>query len=122
MQSSVIYVKTQQYASAMPAKPTFAWIALLDIAMSSNHCLMTLYHSKDKSNSYCNRNASINPVKDFRYTVNNGVRCDKTDELEENMVKNKVKENTVNPVSYTHLRAHETSLHLVCRLLLEKIM
>jgi len=24
-----------------------------------------------------------------------------------------------NPVSYTHLRAHETSLHLVCRLLLE---
>ena len=25
------------------------------------------------------------------------------------------------PVSYTHLRAHETSLHLVCRLLLEKI-
>ena len=23
------------------------------------------------------------------------------------------------PVSYTHLRAHETSLHLVCRLLLE---
>eukprot|EP00831_Metopus_contortus_P048739 TRINITY_DN39883_c0_g1_i1.p1 TRINITY_DN39883_c0_g1~~TRINITY_DN39883_c0_g1_i1.p1 ORF type:complete len:163 (+),score=12.67 TRINITY_DN39883_c0_g1_i1:42-530(+) len=26
----------------------------------------------------------------------------------------------VQPVSYTHLRAHETSLHLVCRLLLEK--
>ena len=25
-----------------------------------------------------------------------------------------------NPVSYTHLRAHETELHLVCRLLLEK--
>ena len=25
------------------------------------------------------------------------------------------------PVSYTHLRAHETSHHLVCRLLLEKI-
>ena len=25
-----------------------------------------------------------------------------------------------NPVSYTHPRAHETSLHLVCRLLLEK--
>ena len=25
------------------------------------------------------------------------------------------------PVSYTHLRAHETELHLVCRLLLEKI-
>ena len=28
--------------------------------------------------------------------------------------------NTDRPVSYTHLRAHETSLHLVCRLLLEK--
>ena len=26
----------------------------------------------------------------------------------------------LNSVSYTHLRAHETSLHLVCRLLLEK--
>ena len=26
----------------------------------------------------------------------------------------------VGAVSYTHLRAHETSLHLVCRLLLEK--
>ena len=25
-------------------------------------------------------------------------------------------------VSYTHLRAHETTLHLVCRLLLEKIL
>ena len=27
---------------------------------------------------------------------------------------------SINTVSYTHLRAHETSLHLVCRLLLEK--
>eukprot|EP00831_Metopus_contortus_P062627 TRINITY_DN5480_c0_g1_i7.p1 TRINITY_DN5480_c0_g1~~TRINITY_DN5480_c0_g1_i7.p1 ORF type:complete len:117 (-),score=8.85 TRINITY_DN5480_c0_g1_i7:7-357(-) len=27
---------------------------------------------------------------------------------------------TISSVSYTHLRAHETSLHLVCRLLLEK--
>ena len=26
----------------------------------------------------------------------------------------------IRSVSYTHLRAHETSLHLVCRLLLEK--
>ena len=26
----------------------------------------------------------------------------------------------ITPVPYTHLRAHETSLHLVCRLLLEK--
>ena len=28
---------------------------------------------------------------------------------------------TLTSVSYTHLRAHETSLHLVCRLLLEKM-
>src|SRR5660398_307435 len=27
---------------------------------------------------------------------------------------------TVSPVSYTHLRAHETKANLVCRLLLEK--
>eukprot|EP00831_Metopus_contortus_P017033 TRINITY_DN17171_c0_g1_i6.p2 TRINITY_DN17171_c0_g1~~TRINITY_DN17171_c0_g1_i6.p2 ORF type:complete len:131 (+),score=32.77 TRINITY_DN17171_c0_g1_i6:66-458(+) len=27
---------------------------------------------------------------------------------------------SIEAVSYTHLRAHETSLHLVCRLLLEK--
>ena len=26
----------------------------------------------------------------------------------------------LNPVSYTHLRAHETPEHIVCRLLLEK--
>ena len=31
------------------------------------------------------------------------------------------RQNAVHPVSYTHLRAHETSLHLVCRLLLEKM-
>ena len=29
-------------------------------------------------------------------------------------------ESSLHAVSYTHLRAHETSLHLVCRLLLEK--
>src|SRR5678815_5723634 len=29
-------------------------------------------------------------------------------------------EGTLPPVSYTHLRAHETPEHLVCRLLLEK--
>ena len=28
--------------------------------------------------------------------------------------------NTIPPVSYTHLRAHETRSNLVCRLLLEK--
>ena len=32
----------------------------------------------------------------------------------------KIFEQTINSVSYTHLRAHETVLDLVCRLLLEK--
>ena len=31
-----------------------------------------------------------------------------------------INSNCIISVSYTHLRAHETSLHLVCRLLLEK--
>ena len=31
-----------------------------------------------------------------------------------------VQEDTEEPVSYTHLRAHETVLDIVCRLLLEK--
>ena len=31
-----------------------------------------------------------------------------------------IEEKIYKAVSYTHLRAHETSLHLVCRLLLEK--
>eukprot|EP00658_Telonema_sp_P-2_P000945 TRINITY_DN10343_c0_g1_i4.p1 TRINITY_DN10343_c0_g1~~TRINITY_DN10343_c0_g1_i4.p1 ORF type:complete len:110 (+),score=14.00 TRINITY_DN10343_c0_g1_i4:173-502(+) len=31
-----------------------------------------------------------------------------------------IKLDQVKPVSYTHLRAHETPEHLVCRLLLEK--
>src|SRR5665647_3729369 len=30
------------------------------------------------------------------------------------------KSNRIKPVSYTHLRAHETDSYLVCRLLLEK--
>ena len=33
---------------------------------------------------------------------------------------NSYKTATYSPVSYTHLRAHETVLDLVCRLLLEK--
>ena len=38
-----------------------------------------------------------------------------------NAVKLVISARGINPsVSYTHLRAHETSAHLVCRLLLEK--
>ena len=35
-------------------------------------------------------------------------------------LKNKLQHYTFKAVSYTHLRAHETVLDLVCRLLLEK--
>ncbi|KQI08361.1 hypothetical protein K777_10035, partial [Campylobacter coli CVM 41970] len=34
--------------------------------------------------------------------------------------KDKTLKESLEPVSYTHLRAHETPEHLVCRLLLEK--
>ena len=35
-------------------------------------------------------------------------------------LKNNSKWDKIHPVSYTHLRAHETDSYLVCRLLLEK--
>ena len=38
----------------------------------------------------------------------------------ENILVTKTRLPNVGPVSYTHLRAHETVLDLVCRLLLEK--
>ena len=38
----------------------------------------------------------------------------------ETAMKMKLNDTYVEPVSYTHLRAHETDSYLVCRLLLEK--
>ena len=38
----------------------------------------------------------------------------------ENVTRQKAMLETARPVSYTHLRAHETDSYLVCRLLLEK--
>ena len=35
-------------------------------------------------------------------------------------IKSEQKKSKIPPVSYIHLRAHETPEHLVCRLLLEK--
>eukprot|EP00831_Metopus_contortus_P032979 TRINITY_DN26515_c0_g1_i2.p2 TRINITY_DN26515_c0_g1~~TRINITY_DN26515_c0_g1_i2.p2 ORF type:complete len:101 (+),score=21.31 TRINITY_DN26515_c0_g1_i2:118-420(+) len=46
--------------------------------------------------------------------------CYFSQELSSEIVEHHTKILPVLPVSYTHLRAHETSLHLVCRLLLEK--
>ena len=36
------------------------------------------------------------------------------------LLKSSLNRSNIKPVSYTHLRAHETSQDLVCRLLLEK--
>ena len=47
----------------------------------------------------------------------------KMDEIEKDLVTKKLNPETLKrhkAVSYTHLRAHETVLDLVCRLLLEK--
>ena len=42
------------------------------------------------------------------------------EEVTPSVVEQPVREDDLEPVSYTHLRAHETPAHLVCRLLLEK--
>src|SRR5678816_3764820 len=46
--------------------------------------------------------------------------AEKADALIEGMRPGVMERLGVGPVSYTHLRAHETPEHLVCRLLLEK--
>src|SRR5678815_4613611 len=43
-----------------------------------------------------------------------GIQTDTQDELEE--LKARARAANLSPVSYTHLRAHETPEHLVCRL------
>ena len=54
-----------------------------------------------------------NPNKDSDISHENGVNTTKKITLNPG-------QNVLNAVSYTHLRAHETVLDLVCRLLLEK--
>src|SRR5680860_1843623 len=49
-----------------------------------------------------------------------GCRKPKTDKKKEEEGQPEPKGPTSMPVSYTHLRAHETDSYLVCRLLLEK--
>eukprot|EP00831_Metopus_contortus_P032496 TRINITY_DN26230_c0_g1_i2.p2 TRINITY_DN26230_c0_g1~~TRINITY_DN26230_c0_g1_i2.p2 ORF type:complete len:232 (-),score=55.82 TRINITY_DN26230_c0_g1_i2:51-746(-) len=44
----------------------------------------------------------------------------KTEDCDLKEIERQYQKDKNEPVSYTHLRAHETSLHLVCRLLLEK--
>src|SRR5664279_5492042 len=42
------------------------------------------------------------------------------DAVKQELMANQAKSDKLEPVSYTHLRAHETDSYLVCRLLLEK--
>ena len=58
--------------------------------------------------------------------IKRGIKSDKQSFLKDITTKAKTKKSSIKenasypPVSYTHLRAHETVLDLVCRLLLEK--
>ena len=58
----------------------------------------------------------------FNLSLNDLVRNIKSLEMKVADDEKKIKryEKRDEAVSYTHLRAHETTLHLVCRLLLEK--
>ena len=59
----------------------------------------------------------------YRYNLEVGEELgeDAYRELDEEIIPKRVKARTLYiPVSYTHLRAHETDSYLVCRLLLEK--
>src|SRR5674536_391888 len=59
------------------------------------------------------------------YTPKKGLETSKSEDTSVQIVTAHLKKTVVSgrvlsPVSYTHLRAHETPEHLVCRLLLEK--
>src|SRR5678816_4564673 len=87
-----------------------------------------LFNPVFKSNRTANHVLWSNAVKLFSngpdeisrstgsYVVCKTVCFQVTQELEHR----RVNSSEIGPVSYTHLRAHETPEHLVCRLLLEK--
>ena len=54
------------------------------------------------------------------YCEINELEVESVTKLVSKPLKEKLKWDATRPVSYTHLRAHETPEHLVCRLLLEK--
>eukprot|EP00831_Metopus_contortus_P075486 TRINITY_DN69258_c0_g1_i1.p2 TRINITY_DN69258_c0_g1~~TRINITY_DN69258_c0_g1_i1.p2 ORF type:complete len:150 (+),score=42.68 TRINITY_DN69258_c0_g1_i1:123-572(+) len=89
------------------------------------HLISEAFHNMSLKKNY-----SLKEIEDIMHTFHAEI----PDEMDEKALRrniNKVlagpsttsnysKMNKSYPVSYTHLRAHETSLHLVCRLLLEK--
>src|SRR5664279_2860468 len=65
---------------------------------------------------------TIETPEDDRITVTDAILKFTTDATARNLAASTLKKYRVllGPVSYTHLRAHETDSYLVCRLLLEK--
>src|SRR5450756_3055608 len=58
-------------------------------------------------------------VQDVRFTATTGWRLPQTGRIPP-VESSSFEDDLLSPVSYTHLRAHETRHDLVCRLLLEK--
>ena len=58
--------------------------------------------------------------KDFEFLIIDDGSTDNTESIVKSFNDNRINYQRIEPVSYTHLRAHETVLDLVCRLLLEK--
>src|SRR5664280_3551408 len=52
--------------------------------------------------------------------ISNAIKYSSKEKISEIGIKSQIKYDSIVSVSYTHLRAHETVLDLVCRLLLEK--
>eukprot|EP00831_Metopus_contortus_P033378 TRINITY_DN26762_c0_g1_i1.p1 TRINITY_DN26762_c0_g1~~TRINITY_DN26762_c0_g1_i1.p1 ORF type:complete len:194 (+),score=34.73 TRINITY_DN26762_c0_g1_i1:121-702(+) len=87
-----------------------------DIVISGNLNIITsILHSIKKSHHIVSR--SLEVAGGF-HTSKLKVYASDFAKFTENLLQNHNSKSI--PVSYTHLRAHETSLHLVCRLLLEK--
>ena len=87
---------------------------------SSVYCLST----RGASNEAARLLANNENLSDIIGGVPNGESSNQSDEIVLNMFQthtiNMSKTYASDSVSYTHLRAHETPEHLVCRLLLEK--
>ena len=69
---------------------------------------------------YKNKNGNIIPNKNNSHFIKEIFKLYTTGDYSISQITNKLYLEGFRTVSYTHLRAHETPEHLVCRLLLEK--
>eukprot|EP00831_Metopus_contortus_P014329 TRINITY_DN15930_c0_g1_i1.p2 TRINITY_DN15930_c0_g1~~TRINITY_DN15930_c0_g1_i1.p2 ORF type:complete len:124 (-),score=34.13 TRINITY_DN15930_c0_g1_i1:83-454(-) len=72
------------------------------------------------SQIHSSQNSERVEVEELSYSICLGNKNKQENVIEPINAREELDEDDLIPVSYTHLRAHETSLHLVCRLLLEK--